>query len=116
MPEIELKDLNHSIGTELFADDESFLEDLNDVANIIGGVSVGEAAAASTSSAFATNTVAISPRDVITTSVYYPNPIWDRPVATITLNPHPVPPRHRRPIDHGFTATAFLPTAFGTSV
>ncbi len=38
MPEIELKDLNRSIGTELFADDESFLEDLtDDAANIVGG-------------------------------------------------------------------------------
>ncbi len=40
MPNIEFKDLSGSIGTELFADTESFLEDLgDDAANIIGGSS-----------------------------------------------------------------------------
>ncbi len=37
MPDIELRDLNRSIGTELFSDTESFLEDLTDDANIFGG-------------------------------------------------------------------------------
>ena len=38
MSTIEFKDLNKSIGTELFTDTESFLEDLgDDAADVVGG-------------------------------------------------------------------------------
>jgi hypothetical protein len=99
MPDIELKDLNSSIGTELFADAESFLEDLtDDAANIVGGISEG----AHISTTFAT-TVARPEHypTAVTTTVYYPNPGGNSGInctgfyTTTVHNPHK--PRHRRP-------------------
>jgi hypothetical protein len=117
MPEIELKDLNHSIGTELFADDESFLEDLNDDAgNIIGGAGI-----------MPVNTILNEPTALLTTRADVPLttradfPQPTPPVPAYTYNPNPggnsginctgfyttgynphKPRRHRRPKD-GFT-------------
>jgi hypothetical protein len=81
MPDIELKDLNHSIGTELFTDEESFLEDLTDEAlNIVGGAG-----------AIAVNPILNEPTAFTTTVYttkpdYYPQPT---PPVIDPYNPNP---------------------------
>ncbi len=113
MPDIELKDLNHSIGTELFTDAESFLEDLTDDAlNIVGGVSA------------APMTTILSEPTALTTTVYTTKPDYPQPTPPVfvdTYNPNPggnsgincsgfyttgpcAPhkPRRRRPPIHGY--------------
>jgi hypothetical protein len=104
MPKIEFKDLNRSIGTELFADTESFLEDLtDDAANIVGGISEGAAVITTTR---ATTVIRVDdPRTTITTTVYFPHPGGNSGINctgfyTTVYNPHK--PRHRRPIHPKF--------------
>jgi hypothetical protein len=88
MPEIELKDLNRSIGTELFADTESFLKDLtDDAANIVGGMGEG--------------INVITTTENRTTTHYNPGPTGHLP-----------PPRYYDYYaTHPVVATAFLPPA-----
>jgi hypothetical protein len=114
MPDIELKDLNGSIGTELFADTESFLEDLtDDAANILGGIGEGAIAIAQNSLACGT-TVAlpsrIRPEDLMTAPVYNPHPGGNSGINctgfyTTVYNPHK-PPHRRPPIYHTFATGA----------
>jgi hypothetical protein len=99
MPDIEFKDLNRSIGTELFTDNESFLEDLTeDAANIVGGISEGGSAIGSTIDNGTTLVGRVGrPEDSMYTTVYHPYPgdgIY--PVVKPVYNPPK--PRHRRPI------------------
>jgi hypothetical protein len=99
MPDIELKDLNGSIGTELFADTESFLEDLtDDAANIVGGISEGISVIGNPH-AGGTTVVRDHPT-AVTTTVYYPDPGGNSGINctgfyTTGYNPHKPP--HRRP-------------------
>jgi hypothetical protein len=86
MSTIEFKDLNNSIGTELFTDTESFLEDLGeDAANVVGGLG-------NVATAFVTTTHYKGP----VTTVYIPT---DHPPIRPTIVLHnPVYPRHPRPV------------------
>jgi hypothetical protein len=111
MPDIEFKDLNQSIGTELFSDAESFLEDLTDDAvNIVGGISEGATASVITSDPGRTFQLTSIPPEhapIMTTTVYNPNPGGNSGINctgfyTTGHNPHK--PRHRRPI-HPIYAT-----------
>ena len=88
MSTIEFKDLNNSIGTELFTDTESFLEDLgDDAANIVGGKS-------NIATAF-TTTHYKGPE----TTLYRPTEHDFHPGIRPTIILHkPVHPRHPRPI------------------
>jgi hypothetical protein len=104
MPDIEFKDLNRSIGTELFSDTESFLEDLTDDANIIGGLGT----AVATIALVPTTTVYLPDNSpTMTTTVYNPpggnSGINCTGFYTTVYNPphrpHPPRPRHFRPID-----------------
>jgi hypothetical protein len=107
MPDIEFKDLKQSIGTELFADTESFLEDLTDDANIVGGFSTGVATIALPQTTVATTIVISDNSPTMTTSVYNPpsganSGINCTGFYTTVYNPphrpHPPRPPHRRPI------------------
>jgi hypothetical protein len=109
MPDIEFKDLNQSIGTELFSDAESFLEDLtDDAANIVGGS--GQDAAIMTTIASGTSiaTTIVRPVDYptkVTTTLYNPNPGGNSGINctgfyTTVYKPHQ--PRHPRPIHYTF--------------
>jgi hypothetical protein len=105
MPDIEFKDLNGSIGTELFADTESFLEDLtDDAANIVGGISEGIKFIGTTG--IKATTVAIDYPTAVTTTIYNPNPGGNSGINctgfyTTVYNPHK-PPHRRPPIYHTF--------------
>jgi hypothetical protein len=108
MPDIEFKDLNRSsIGTELFTDTESFLEDLtDDAANILGGISEGAGVITSTIAGGTTivTTSVIRPEDSMTTTVYHPYP-GDGIYTVVKSVYNPPKPRHRRPIHPTFFAT-----------
>jgi hypothetical protein len=102
MPNIKFKDLNRSIGTELFADTESFLEDLtDDTANIVGG---SEGAGVITTTAIDRVT---SHYEIPETTGYFPRPHHPAtpPVIATAFLPH-VKPHHRRPRHHKFTIGA----------
>jgi hypothetical protein len=101
MPDIEFKDLNRSIGTELFADTESFLEDLTDEAtNIVGGISEGISIVATTVSDRTTTHYIPEPTGYFPPPHYYPMP--PRNIATAFLPPTK-PPHRRPPIHHTFS-------------
>ncbi len=109
MPNIEFKDLNQSIGTELFIDTESFLEDLSDdAANIAGGFSTGVATIALPQTTVATTVIRPDDHPLMTTTLYRPHPGGNSGIncgglyTTITAH-NPIPPRHRRPIHPKFT-------------
>jgi hypothetical protein len=98
MPDIEFKDLNRSIGTELFADTESFLEDLTDDAtNIVGGISEGISIVATTVSDRTTTHYIPEPTGYFPPLHYYPTP----PVIATAFLP-PAKPPHHRPRHHKF--------------
>jgi hypothetical protein len=97
MPDIEFKDLKQSIGTELFTDPESFLEDLtDDAANISGGINP----ALGGTTVAVTTTVYIPDKDpTMTTTVYNPHPGGNTGINytglyTTIYKPIHTPPRH----------------------
>ena len=95
MAEIELTDLNHSIGTELFTDAESFLEDLTDDAlNIVGGAGGFNMTVATTKADYPQPTPPVF-------DTYNPNPGGNSGInctGFYTTGPcAPHKPRHRRP-------------------
>lgn len=102
MSTIEFKDLNKSIGTELFTDTESFLEDLgDDAADVVGG------------NGNRSSVVGKFPNVPLYQTTHYIPSGPDRVSATIILhNPHfprhprPIHPvRHPRPIHPAFAAS-----------
>jgi hypothetical protein len=101
MPDIEFKDLNSSIGTELFADAESFLEDLTDDAvNIVGGISQSNKLITTTAVDRITSHYVLPE-----TTGYFPRPGHDYttpPVVATAFLP-PRKPHHHRPRHHKFT-------------
>jgi hypothetical protein len=98
MPDIEFKDLSRSIGTELFADTESFLEDLTDDAtNILGGISEGISIIANTVADRTTTHYIPEPTGYFPPPHYYPTP----PVIATAFLP-PTKPPHHRPRHHKF--------------
>jgi hypothetical protein len=98
MPDIEFKDLSRSIGTELFADTESFLEDLTDDAtNILGGIS--EHTAISTT---IRATSVVRPEDAMMTTVYFLPEHYPTPPVIATAFLPPTKPPYHRPKHHKF--------------
>jgi hypothetical protein len=106
MPDIEFKDLSRSIGTELFTDPESFLEDLSeDTANIVGGFSTGVATIALPQTTVATTVIRADDHPIMRTTVYRPSdgdgkPVSYTPYHTTVHKPHR--PRYHRPIHPTF--------------